>query len=319
MKAIDSSMGKVMRSAALCALLALQGCAWMTQLVPSRDAPAVAHPPQAAALRGPPGVRGLALVLSGGAARGFAHVGVIKVLEEAGVRPDMIVGTSAGSIVGALYASGMTAPQLEAVAAQARDVFSPDMDWRRVLRFESLGLFTGDSLFTFVNRQVGDRRIDEMPIPLVVVATDLGSGAAIAFTRGDAGRAVQASCAIPGVFEPVEIQGRLYADGGMSSPLPARIARELGARVVVAVDVVYPPTHSARPRSPLGVMFQTFLVQTHRLKEVELGIADLVIAPDIPGTENQFGFDDRAMLIAAGESAARRALPALRALLEGAP
>ncbi|MFN0162883.1 MAG: patatin-like phospholipase family protein [Burkholderiales bacterium] len=288
-------------------------------MVPTRPAPTVAYPPQAAELTGPLAGRGLALVLSGGAARGYAHIGVIKVLEEAGIRPDLIVGTSAGSIAGALYASGMNARQIEAVAAQSRDIFASEMDWRRMLQFESLGLFTGNSSFEFVNRQVGGRRIDQLPIPFAVVATDLGSGAAVAFTRGDTGRAVQASCAIPGVFEPVDIEGRLYADGGLSSPLPARVGRALGARVVVAVDVVYPPEHSAKPRSLLGVMFQTFLVQTHRLKEAELGIADLVIAPDIPGTERQYGFDDRAMLIAAGEAAARRALPGLWALLAELP
>lgn len=288
------------------------GCAYIP--IASRM-PEVNAPPLAAPLARPVGGRGLALVLSGGSARGFAHIGVIKVLEEAGIRADLIVGTSAGSIVGALYASGMTAAQLETVSREARDLFTAETDWQRVLRFESLGLFTGNSLHGFVRRHTGGRRLEQMPIPFAAVATDLGSGNAAAFTRGDTAQAVHASCAVPGVFEPVEIQGRLYTDGGLSSPLPGRIARQLGARMVIAVDVIYPPADSARPRSPLGVMFQTFLVQTWRLKEVELDAADLVITPDIPGTGSQYGVDDRDMLIAAGEAAARRALPALRALL----
>ncbi len=288
------------------------GCAYIP--VSSRM-PAVSDPPRAAPLAKPVGGRGLALVLSGGSARGFAHIGVIKVLEEEGVRPDLIVGTSAGSIVGALYASGMNAAELEATSRQARDVFAAETDWQRVLRLESLGLFTGNALHAFVNRHTGQRTLETMPLPFAVIATDLGSGNPVAFTHGDAAHAVHASCAIPGVFEPVEIRGRLYADGDLSNPLPVRIARQLGARQVIAIDVIYPPADSARPRSPLGVLFQTVLVQTWRLKEAELGAADLVIRPDIPATENQYGFGDREMLIAAGEAAARRALPALRALL----
>ena len=288
------------------------GCAYIPV---SSCMPEVSDPPRAAPLAKPVGGRGLALVLSGGSARGFAHIGVIKVLEEEGVRPDLIVGTSAGGIVGALYASGMNAAQLEAASREARHIFAAETDWQRVLRFENLGLFTGNSLHAFVSRHTGGRRIEQLPIPFAAVATDLGSGQAVAFTRGDAAHAVHASCAIPGVFEPVEIRGRLYADGDLSNPLPARIARQLGARKVIAIDVIYPPADSARPRSPLGVLFQTVLVQTWRLKEAELGAADLVIRPDIPATENQYGFGDREMMIAAGEAAARRALPALRALL----
>ena len=292
------------------AAASLTGCAFLTTRMPE-----VGDPPHASPFEKPLGGRGLALVLSGGSARGFAHIGVIKTLEEAGIRPDLIVGTSAGSIVGALYASGMRATELEAVSHQANGVFTLDTDWSRLLRLKSLGLLTGNALHGFVGQHVGHRPIEKMPVPFAAVATDLGSGSAVAFTRGDAGHAVHASCAVPGMFEPVEIQGKLYADGGLSSPLPARIARQLGARIVIAVDVIYPPADSGALRSPLDVMFQTFLVQTYRLKEAEIGASDLVIAPDIPGTASQYGFSDRAMLIAAGEAAARRALPAMRALL----
>ena len=297
-------------TAATLAAALLAGCAFITTRMPE-----VTDPPHAAPLATSLGGQAMALVLSGGSARAFAHIGVIKVLEEAGIRPDLIVGTSGGSIVGALYASGMRAAGIEALSRQADGVFTSDTDWSRLLRLKSLGLLAGNALHGFVGEHVGHRPIEKMPIPFAAVATDLGSGNAVAFTHGDAGHAVHASCAVPGVFEPVEIQGKLYADGGLSSPLPARIARQLGARIVIAVDVVYPPADSGTLRSPLGVMFQTFLVQTWRLKEAEISVADLVIAPDIPVTGSQYGSKDREMLIAAGEAAARRALPALRALM----
>ncbi len=277
--------------------------------------PTVTAPPRAAPLAKAPGGNALALVLSGGSARAFAHIGVIAVLEGAGFRPDLIVGASAGSIVGALYASGMSAAQVETVSRLADGALVGDADWLRLLRLRSLGLYAGNALHAFVDRHVGNRLIEAMPIPFAAVATNLGSGAPVAFTHGDAGHAVHASCAIPGVFEPVEIEGRLYVDGGLASPLPVRIARRLGARAVIAVDVVYPPADSGTPRSPLDMMFQTFLVQTWRLKETEIGDADLVIRPDIPGTGSQYGFKDRLMLIAAGEAAARAALPEIRVAL----
>ena len=278
--------------------------------------PEVSNPPRAAPLAKTLGGHGVALVLSGGSARGFAHIGVIKVLEEARIRPDLIVGASAGSIVGALYASGMGAAAIEILSRQADGALVDETDWLRLLRLRSLGLYAGNALHAFVGEHVGHRLIENMPIPFAAVATDLASGAAVAFTRGDAGHAVHASAAVPGVFEPVDIEGRLYADGGLASPLPARIARQLGARAVIAVDVIYPPTDSGKPHSPLDVMFQTFLVQTWRLKEAELGVADLVITPAIPTTVRQYGFKDRQMLIAAGEAAARNALPRIRALLD---
>lgn len=298
-------------------VLALQGCAWLPVMSPPAM-PAVTHMPLAAALPKPIAPRGFALVLSGGAARGFAHIGVIKVLEEAGIRPDLIVGASAGSIVATLYASGMSVRELEAAARDADGAMVSDANWLRLIRLQALGVVAGNALHRFVAQRTGGKRFEEMVIPLAVVATNLSSGGVTAFTRGDASHAVHASSAIPGVFEPVEINGRLYADGGLSSPLPVATARRLGARTVIAVDVVYPPADSPPPSTALDVMFQTFLVQTYRLKEHEVAQADLVIAPPIPVTGSQYGFKHRDMLIAAGEAAARRALPGIRALLAAA-
>ena len=295
-------------------LLALQGCAGLP-LTWRSEMPEVTHMPLAGALPKPVAPRGFALVLSGGAARGFAHIGVIKVLEEAGLRPDLIVGSSAGSIVATLYASGMSVRELEGAARDADGAMVGDTNWLRLIRLQALGVVAGNALHRFVAQHTGGKRFEEMVIPLAVVATNLSSGAATAFTRGDASHAVHASSAIPGVFEPVEIGGWLYADGGLSSPLPVATARRLGARLVIAVDVVYPPADSPPPLTALDVMFQTFLVQTYRLKEHEVAQADLVIAPPIPVTGGQYGFKDRDMLIAAGEAAARTALPQMRALL----
>ena len=301
---------KVLRSIALAASMALAGCTWLYP----KEMPPVTHVPTAAPLVKPIAPRGLALVLSGGSARGFAHIGVIKVLEQAGIRPDLVVGTSAGAIIGTLYASGKSGREIEAISREADGAMAGDTDWLRLIRLKSLGLRAGNALHAFIGKRIGNHSIEDMAIPLAVVATDLASGTATAFTRGDAGHAVHAACAVPGVFEPVDIGGRKYADGGLSSPLPVEIARKLGARIVIAVDVIYPPTDSPPPGSALDVLFQTFLVQTFRLKEHEIGQADLVIAPEMH-TIAQYGFKDREQLIAAGEAAARAALPKIQALL----
>jgi NTE family protein len=289
------------------------GCAWLPSVLPTSHPPVI-HAPRAGPLAKPPGGSSLALVLSGGSARGFAHVGVLAALERGGVRPDLLVGASAGALVAALYASGMGAGRLLAISGEADASLLRDADWMRVLRLRALGVVAGNALHRFVAARIGDRRLEEMAIPLAVVATDLSTGAAVPFTQGDAAHAVHASCAIPGVFEPVEVAGRLHVDGGLSSPLPVDIARRLGARHVVAVDVVYPPTESAPPASPVDVLFQTYLVQTYRLKEHEIGRADLVIRPPIAPTAGQLGIADRATLIAAGEAATVETLPRLREL-----
>lgn len=286
------------------------GCAALRPTMPP-----VLHNPAPAPLARRTPSQGFALALSAGSARGFAHIGVLKALEQARLVPDFIIGASAGAIVGALYASGQGVARVEALSALADGVLMGEPDWLGVIRRRSLGLMAGNALHAFINEHIGNRMIEDMPVPLAIVATDLASGAPVAFTRGDAGHAVHASAAIPGAFEPVDIAGRLYADGSMSSPVPVDLARSLGARTVVAVDVIYPPEESGTPRSALDVMFQSFLVQTWRLKLAEVARADLAIHPDIPPTRGQYGFGDRAMLIAAGESAMRKALPELRRLL----
>lgn len=263
-----------------------------------------------------PGNAQVALVLSGGSARGFAHVGVLKVLEAHGLRPDLIVGCSAGSIIGGLYASGLDAAQVERAVAtlDARsfgDVAVPGLAFLT----SPLGLLRGDGLHDFMDRSVGRHKIEDFPTRFAAVATDLESGDPVIFNAGDIGWAVQASSAVPGLIAPARIGGRLYSDCQVSNPLPVQAARRLGARRVIAVDVVYPP-EDAGLTSSLRVMFQALNIATFRLKEWEAMGADVVIAPDLPKTSGQFGFSDRPMLTDAGARATERMLPRIAALFE---
>lgn len=272
------------------------------------------HPPSAVAARPfPPGRAPVALVLSGGAARGFAHVGVIKVLEQQGLKPDLIVGTSAGSIVGALYASGLTAAELESAVAQMdKSVFSDYVLPGLGFLPGEMGFVRGEKLHRFIDAHVNTHHIEDFPIRFAAVATELSTGNVTAFNSGDAGLAVVASSAVPGVITPVVIDRRYYGDGQIASPLPIGAARALGAQIVVAVDVVYPP-QDAFLYSAVSVLFQSFAISAHRLKESEKTGADLLIAPVIQKTPGQFTFADRRHLIEAGEQASMALLPSILA------
>lgn len=259
---------------------------------------------------------GVALVLSGGSARGYAHAGVIRALEANGLRPDLIVGSSAGSIVGALYASGLTATELEEALGRLdssafSDIAMPGLGFLA----SPLGVVRSDGLHRFVDQEVRRHNIEEFPIRFAAVATDLATGEAQVFNAGDAGYAVSASCAVPGLIAPTEIRGRLYVDGQLSSPMPVTAARELGARIVIAVDVIYPPEH-ARVTSTLRVLFQSFVISAFRLKQWEATGADSLIIPDLGTTSGQWSFRDRGRLVAAGEAATLAALERLRPLFE---
>ena len=287
----------------------LGGCA--TFAPPPRVAKEpTAVPPQPFATRHP-----VALVLSGGAMRGFAHIGVIKVLEENGIRPDLVVGSSAGSIVGALYASGLTAAELESALGEMRtsvfrDLVLPGLGF---LPGEP-GFIRGEKLRIFVRDRLRHELIEDFPIRFAAVATELQTGAALAFNAGDASLAVRASSAVPGVIIPAEIGGRYYGDGQIASPLPVEAARSLGAKIVIAVDVIYPP-EDALLSSALSIVFQALNISTTRLKDYESRQADLLIEPRIPATDGQFGFSASGGLIEAGERAARAALPRIREVL----
>lgn len=272
--------------------------------------PAAVAPVPFAANRAPVG-----LVLSGGAARGFAHVGVLKVLEENGIRPDIIVGSSAGSIVGALYASGLNAGQVEAALGEMSGGTFTDVFPGLGLLPGQLGVLRGEKLRVFVRDRLRHELIEDFPMRFAAVATNLRTGQSQVFNAGDASLAVAASSAVPGILAPVEIRGGIFGDGQIASPLPVRAARQLGAKVVVAVDVLYPPGDAAFSTA-LGVMFQAFIISVNRLRDCERAEADVVIEPKIPRTTAQFGLSARGWLIETGEVAAKEAMPAIIQALE---
>ena len=287
--------------------LGLTGCTTFKPPMPTDQPPAVVAAPPFPKGRAP-----VALVLSGGSARGYAHVGVIKVLEASGLRPDIIVGTSAGSIVGALYASGLTAIELEAAVGQMdkavfNDFVLPGLGFLP----GDLGFVRGDKLHRYLDARLKQHHIQDFSIRFAAVATELSTGKSVAFNYGDAGLAVLASSAVPGVISPVYVNRKYYGDGQIASPLPVATARELGAAIVIAVDVIYPP-EDAFVYSAIGVIFQAFAVSVHRIKEYEKASADLVVTPMLRKTSGQFTFADRAQLIAAGEQAALQMLPEIR-------
>jgi NTE family protein len=254
----------------------------------------------------------IGLALGGGAARGFAHVGVIAVLEEAGLRPNLVVGTSAGSLVAALYASGKTSVQLQQTALNMEEVAITD--W--MLPIFGRGMFRGDALARYVNDLVANRLMENMAIPLGIVATDLNSGQAVLFQRGDTGTAVRASSAVPAVFVPVKINGREYVDGGLVSPVPVRFARQMGADVVIAVDISSPP--EANPAGDtLQILLQTFAIMGKSINQYELKDADVVVRPSLVGLKSA-DFSARQRAIDSGRAAMLAALPQLKAKLEAA-
>jgi NTE family protein len=224
---------------------------------------------------------------------------VIQVLEEAGIRPDLVVGTSAGSVVAALYASGKTGQELQSIAESMDEAsFS---DWR--LPFFKPGVFKGEALARFVKAQVGGRQIQDLPMKLGVVATDLQTGQGVLFQRGDVATAVRASSAIPAIFQPVLIAGREYVDGGLVAPVPVGYAQQMGAQVVIAVDISSPP-QAGSALDTFQILMQTFSIMGKRINAFELRGADVVVQPDLSGISST-SFSSRLLAIAAGRQAMR--------------
>jgi NTE family protein len=234
----------------------------------------------------------VALALGGGGARGFAHVGVIRALEDAGVHPDIVTGSSSGAIVAALYASGLSGAELERLAA--------DLDQGALVDFSLFGKgwVRGEALQEFVNRTVGNRPIELLPRPFAVVATDAKTGRMVIFNRGETGLAVRASSSVPDLFIPPVIEGVEYVDGGLTSPVPVRVARAMGADVVIAVDL-------------------TRYWRSRELAEDDLKDADLVIRPDTVRTR-LLDFSAKRENIAAGARAAQDAGPRVAELVREA-
>ncbi len=228
----------------------------------------------------------VALVLGGGGSRGFAHIGVIKVLEAEGIQPAIVVGVSSGSVVAALYAGGFNAAALEAMALAVEDSELLDFTLFGPARVE------GEALQDYVNRALGNRSIEALERSFAVVATQRASNSMTIFNRGNTGLAVRASSSVPNVFWPVIIEGTEYVDGGLTSRVPVPVARRMGANVVIAVDVSWRGS-----------------------REVEA--ADIAIRPATPRTR-MLDFSARREAVAAGEAAARAAMPEIRDRIERA-
>lgn len=216
----------------------------------------------------------IAIALGGGGAKGFAHIGVLKVLESHGIKPRIVTGTSAGSFVGSIYASGKTPFQMQQIAQQLKE---SDL---RDLTLNSQGIVQGQKLQNYVNRQIGNKPIQQFPIRFAAVATRLDNGSKAEFIKGNAGQAVRASCSIPNVFVPAVIGGVKYVDGGLVSPIPVKTARDMGADIVIAVDI------SARPEGSKavnmwGLLDQTINIMGQQSINEELRQATVVIQPKV--------------------------------------
>ena len=255
----------------------------------------------------PPAAPKIALALGGGAARGFAHVGVIKALEAQGIVPDIIVGTSAGSVVGALYAGGANGFELQKLALSMED--GSVSDWVLPDR----GFIRGEALQNFVNKALANRPMNALPRKLAVVATELQTGEMTVLRSGDVGLAVRASSSVPGVFQPVRIGGREFVDGGLVSPVPAKVARDMGADLVIAVDISSKPKN-AKVSSMIDVLLQTFTIMSTTVAQYELGQADVVIRPDV-GSIGGTDFQSKHLAILEGEKAAAEKMEQIRAAL----
>jgi NTE family protein len=254
-------------------------------------------------------VPAIGVALGGGFARGIAHIGVLKVLEEEGIPVRMVAGTSVGAIMGAAYCSGLTIEELEELAHKVR--FTNFARWT----LSRYGFATTDRMVSFLSRTLKVQTFEEMRIPLAVTATDFSTGGGAVFTSGPIIDPVRASCAYPGMFLPVEIDGRCLVDGMLSYPVPSRPLREMGADRVLAVHLKGQWSKSCAPRHFFDVIGQSFAIAQDMMSPTWRNAADIVIEPDVAG----FDYDDfkrAGELIRVGEQAMRAALPEVRKWLQ---
>lgn len=247
------------------------------------------------------------LALGSGTVRGTAHLGVLKVLEDAGIPIDIVTGTSAGALVGALYASGMSVDEMRRKL--------PHLGWRHLARpvFSGRALFSNEPLGKWVNKQIGRKSIEDCRLPFAAVAADETTGEAVIFQSGPVDLAVQASTAIPGIMHPVCYQDRQLIDGAVVHRVPVALARSMGADIVIGVDVEVPVQAVRPPRFVWNTFLRTYFIMSERLAEEELQLADVVIKPQM--STNIYRFKYAPEFLSRGEAAARHALPAIRALL----
>jgi NTE family protein len=253
----------------------------------------------------------VAIVLGAGATKGFAHIGVLKVLEANKIPVHLIVGTSAGSFVGSLYAYGYSAYQLQKISlsleqSELADFTIPDN-----------GFIKGEKLEDYINRMLRKTPMEKLKIPFYAVATDIQSGKEMVFGKGNTGSAVRASCSIPGVFSPVSINGRMYVDGGVVSPVSIDVARRYGANVVIAVDISGESGDAPLPAGTLDTIMQSVNIMYSRIAQQQLPHADVVIKPNV-GHIGSSDFTKRHEAVLEGEKAATEAMPSILAAISQA-
>jgi NTE family protein len=256
-----------------------------------------------------PRVPAIGVALGGGFARGMAHIGVLKVLEEEGIPVRIVAGTSVGALIGAAYCSGLSIEELEKVAHSVR--FTTFARWT-VSRY---GFASNDRMVAFLARTLKVKTFEELRIPLGVTATDFNSGEGVVFHSGSIIDPVRASCAYPGMFLPVNIRGRWLVDGMLSHPVPTSPLRDMGADRVLAVHLKGQWSKDGAPRHLFDVIGQSFAIAQDQMSHLWRGAADLVVEPDVAG----FAYDDfkrASELILAGEAAMRKALPEVRKWME---
>ena len=251
----------------------------------------------------------VALVLGGGAARGFAHIGVIRALEQEKIPIDLVVGTSVGSLIGALYAHDRNSFELEwtAFALEKDDIF----DYGLLNAFTGMGVAKGEKLEAFINNKVPVANIEGLKIPFAAVATDLNRGSRVVLDTGPVGRAVRASSAIPGVFQPVEHQGKLLVDGGLIDNVPVSVARDKGADIVIAVDIGK-QVSNFNIADIIDVMLQSITIMNAENAKIRKREADILIAPTI-GDVGMLDFTQKKRCMQAGIEATQKMLPEIKA------
>jgi NTE family protein len=256
-----------------------------------------------------PSAPSIGVALGGGFARGIAHIGVLKVLEEEHIPIQIVAGTSVGALIGACYCSGLSPEELEEVARNCR--FATFARWT----LSRCGFASNDRMISFLTRTLKTKTFEDLRVPLAVTATDFNTGEGVVFHSGSIVDPIRASCAYPGMFLPVEIGGRYLVDGMLSHPVPTRPLRAMGAKRVLAVHLKGTWTTGGPPRHLFDVIGQSFAIAQDAMASVWRSAADLVVEPDVAG----FGYDDfkrAGDLIKVGEAAMRAALPEVRKWLE---
>jgi NTE family protein len=256
----------------------------------------------------PPKPAKIALVLGAGSSKGFAHIGVLKILESNKIPIHMIVGTSVGSVVGSLYAYGYNAFELQKLSFS---IEKDDIIDR--LYIPNNGFIKGEKLEEFINKSVKNTSIEKLKISFYAVATDLAKGQEIVFAKGNTGTAVRASCSIPGIFRPVKISDKTFVDGGVISPVAVNAAKRLGADVVIAVDVSSGAERTVT-EGTIEAILQSINIMYSKLGSIQLSQADVVIKPKV-GHIGSADFSKKHEAILEGEKATIEALPQIMQII----